>query len=48
LIHVYSVTATPVIMTEPTTLTPSGVPIMTPPQKSQRLLRRPVKSDATS
>jgi len=30
LIHVYSVTAPPVIMPEPTTLTPSGVPIMTP------------------
>jgi nucleotide-binding universal stress UspA family protein len=30
LIHVFSVTATPVIMPEPTTLTPSGVPIMTP------------------
>ena len=30
LIHVYSVTVTPVIMPEPTTLTPSGVPVMTP------------------
>jgi nucleotide-binding universal stress UspA family protein len=30
LIHVYSVAATPVIMPEPATLTPSGVPIMTP------------------
>jgi nucleotide-binding universal stress UspA family protein len=30
LIHVYSVTATPVIMPEPTTLIPSGVLVMTP------------------
>ena len=30
LIHVYSVTVTPIIMPEPTTLTPSGVPVMTP------------------
>jgi nucleotide-binding universal stress UspA family protein len=30
LLHVYSVTVTPVIMPEPTTLTPSGVPVMTP------------------
>lgn len=30
LIHVYSVTIRPIIMPEPTTLTPPGVPIMTP------------------
>jgi nucleotide-binding universal stress UspA family protein len=30
LIHVYSITVPPVIMPEPTTLTPSGVPVMTP------------------
>jgi nucleotide-binding universal stress UspA family protein len=30
LLHVYSVTATPVIMPEPTTLMPSGMPVMTP------------------
>lgn len=30
LIHVYSVTIRPIIMPEPTTLSPPGVPIMTP------------------
>ncbi|MBX5329321.1 MAG: universal stress protein [Candidatus Bathyarchaeota archaeon] len=30
LIHVYSVTIRPIIMPEPTTMTPPGVPIMTP------------------
>jgi nucleotide-binding universal stress UspA family protein len=35
LIHVYSVTVPPVIMTEPTTLTPSGVPVVTPVELSK-------------
>jgi nucleotide-binding universal stress UspA family protein len=30
LIHVYSVTPGPIIMPEPTTLTPSGLPVMVP------------------
>ena len=35
LIHVYSVTVRPVIMPEPTTLTPPGVPVMTPTEVSK-------------
>lgn len=35
LIHVYSVSVAPVIMPEPTTLTPSGVPVMTPAEVSK-------------
>jgi len=35
LIHVYSVTVAPMIMPEPTTLTPSGVPVMTPAEVSK-------------
>jgi len=35
LIHVYSVTVRPVIMPEPTTLTPPGVPVMTPTEVSR-------------
>jgi nucleotide-binding universal stress UspA family protein len=35
LIHVYSVTVPPVIMPEPTTLTPSGVPVVTPAELSK-------------
>jgi nucleotide-binding universal stress UspA family protein len=35
LIHVYSVTVPPVIMPEPTTLTPSGVPVVTPVELSK-------------
>jgi nucleotide-binding universal stress UspA family protein len=35
LIHVYSVTVPPVIMPEPTTLTPSGVPVVTPAELSE-------------
>ncbi len=35
LIHVYSVTVRPIIMPEPTTLTPPGVPIMTPTEISR-------------
>ena len=30
LIHVYSVTVTPVVLPEPTTLTPSSIPVVTP------------------
>jgi len=35
LIHIYSVTARPVVMPEPTTLTPPGVPVMTPADVSK-------------
>lgn len=35
LIHVYSVSVAPVIMPEPTTLTPSGVPVMAPAEVSK-------------
>jgi len=35
LIHVYSVTVRPIIMPEPTTLTPPGVPVMTPAEVSK-------------
>ena len=35
LIHVYSVTVRPIIMPEPTTLTPPGVPVMTPAEVSR-------------
>jgi len=35
LAHIYSVTVTPVIMPEPTTLTPSGVPVVTPAEVSK-------------
>lgn len=35
LIHVYSVTVRPVIMPEPTTLAPPGVPVMTPTEVSK-------------
>jgi nucleotide-binding universal stress UspA family protein len=35
LIHVYSVTVTPVVMPEPTTLTPPGVPVMTAAEVSK-------------
>jgi nucleotide-binding universal stress UspA family protein len=35
LIHVYSVTVRPVIMPEPTTLTPPGFPLMTPSEISK-------------
>lgn len=35
LVHVYSVTVRPVIMPEPTTLTPPGVPVMTPAEVSK-------------
>jgi len=35
LIHVYSVTFGPVIMPEPTTLTPPGFPVMTPAEVSK-------------
>jgi nucleotide-binding universal stress UspA family protein len=35
LIHVYSVTVRPVVMPEPTTLTPPGVPVMTPAEVSK-------------
>jgi len=35
LIHVYSVTVAPIIMPEPTTLTPSGVPVVTPAEVSK-------------
>jgi nucleotide-binding universal stress UspA family protein len=35
LIHIYSVTVSSVIMPEPTTLTPSGVPVMTPAEASK-------------
>jgi nucleotide-binding universal stress UspA family protein len=35
LIHIYSVSVAPVIMPEPTTLTPSGVPVMTPTEVSK-------------
>ena len=35
LIHVYSVTVTPVVMPEPTALTPTGFPAMTPTDVSK-------------
>jgi len=35
LIHVYSVTVAPMMMPEPTTLTPSGVPVVTPAEISK-------------
>jgi len=35
LIHVYSVTVRPIIMPEPTTLAPPGVPVMTPAEVSK-------------
>ena len=35
LAHVFSVTATPMIMPEPTTLTPSGIPTVTPAEISK-------------
>jgi len=35
LIHVYSVTARPIIVPEPTTLTPPGFPVMTPSEVSK-------------
>jgi nucleotide-binding universal stress UspA family protein len=35
LTHVYSVTVSPVVMPEPTTLTPPGVPVMTPTEVSK-------------
>jgi nucleotide-binding universal stress UspA family protein len=35
LIHVYSVTAVPVMVPEPTTLTPAGFPVMVPPEMSK-------------
>jgi nucleotide-binding universal stress UspA family protein len=35
LAHIYSVTVTPVMMPEPTTLTPSGVPVVTPAEVSK-------------
>jgi len=35
LLHVYSVTVRPIIMPEPTTLAPPGVPVMTPAEVSK-------------
>ncbi len=35
LLHVYSVTVPPVMMPEPSTLTPSGVPVVTPAEVSR-------------
>ncbi len=35
LVHVYSVSVRPIIMPEPTTLTPPGVPVMTPAEVSR-------------
>lgn len=35
LLHVYSVTITPVIVPEPTTLTPPGIPVMAPAEISK-------------
>ncbi len=35
LLHVYSVTVPPVMMPEPSTLTPSGVPVVTPAEVSK-------------
>ena len=34
LFHVFSITVTPIVVPEPTTLTPSGVPIVTPAEVS--------------
>lgn len=35
LLHVYNVTVTPMVVPEPTTLTPSGVPVITPTEVSR-------------
>ena len=35
LFHAYSITVTPIVVPEPTTLTPSGVPIVTPAEVSK-------------
>ena len=35
LVHVFSVTAAPIFMPEPSTLSPSGVPVVTPAEVSR-------------
>jgi nucleotide-binding universal stress UspA family protein len=35
LLHVYSVTVTPIVVPEPTTLSPSGIPVVTPAEVSK-------------
>lgn len=37
LFHAYSITVTPIVVPEPTTLTPSGVPVVTPAEVSQMI-----------
>jgi nucleotide-binding universal stress UspA family protein len=37
LLHVYSITVAPIVVPEPTTLTPSGVPVVTPMEVSRMI-----------
>lgn len=37
LVHVYAITVAPIVVPEPTTLTPSGVPVVTPAEVSKMI-----------
>jgi nucleotide-binding universal stress UspA family protein len=37
LVHVYAITVAPIVVPEPTTLTPSGVPVVTPAEVSRMI-----------